>query len=1054
MNISINVISVNKVTIGTLDVNDSEMNIIYQMADVREPDKKKTNYVRQFKLPGTKNNNRIFSEIFENGYTISDIDVSSKGKSFNPSLKLTAQVVLNNNIFFEGNLQLNKINKIDNKLVDYEVTIYGSLADFFSDISDSDLNTLDISEYNHKLNRNTICHSWNMRGAGKDIVWKKTNGTTSNLNFADKIYKFGSLVANDIGDGYVYPLFYNGGEDLTTTVTTEKWAPSVYVYTIMKKIFDKFGYKWKSSFFESETFKRLIVPFSKESLLISQSQVERSEFRANVGVRDSSSSPIMTQHSANVAETKTSGTVKFPYDTTSPASPAPFNPGHSYYANDGIWIVPKNGMFHVQAKLQCLVKFMAGTNFITTIKPGNMPFKAKLINATTNAVLAEKSGEWLFPTAINTFGPYQQVVPVLVDFEGFLSVATQLKIVLETTMPVGNTPSKTMNISGADYPCTIYTMVIGYVNDSSYLGATLVDKNAQDGDEVNMNQVLPEMSIKDFIGGINKMFNLYWVSTGDKEFVIEPRDTLFKKANGVILNWTKQVNNGEVLSIEPLYDLTANKYIFTYKADTDYYNKKYIDSQDGIYGDKVVSVENDFQTDTEKVETAFSPSPLMSPPFNSGIIMTSFCQKDGTKFKRHVPKVRILYWGGMKPYSGSDAEIKDVYNGQGTYLMRYMSGLQVFPYAGHLDNPQSPSIDLNYGVSKEYYFSWATLTDNNLYNSYWKGFVDEIIDPNQHLLTCKLYLPGRDLFELDLRTTIQVDNIYYRINKITYNPITSIAEAELFKLKDYKPFSSSSLSSGATTLDPGAVGPWGKDPNINTGFGGWGIWKGDSPVTHWSADRQTSVWGQTLNMSKMNTGYPTLQWKLANDQAEYAGPFNSSMDRSPSFDRLPLQSWSATRNDTNSYADSGSNIVLGKYNVVAPTAKYVSVQGSFNNVADSAERVSVVGDYNTILSNVSNVTIVGNNIVASKSNTSYIDGIEIGNRSVTMAKTNVVKSPKDLNGGVIMGGKNSVGAFAKRKATRVVNGNGPTLIAATNRSAIANAPLPQLPDWYGGINRA
>ena len=34
----------------------------------------------------------------------------------------------------------------------------------------------------------------------------------------------------------------------------------------MRKIFDKYGWKWSSNFFESETFENLIIPFGKEKI--------------------------------------------------------------------------------------------------------------------------------------------------------------------------------------------------------------------------------------------------------------------------------------------------------------------------------------------------------------------------------------------------------------------------------------------------------------------------------------------------------------------------------------------------------------------------------------------------------------------------------------------------------------------------------------------------------------------------------------------------------------------------------------------------------------------
>ena len=1064
-NIAINVLSDNGITKGTLDVNDEDLNIIYQLADIREPDKRKANYVRKFKLPGTKNNNRIFTDIFENGYQISNLDQNStsigdKSKSYNPNLRLKAQVVLNNNIFFEGNLQLNKINKVDNKLIGYEITIYGSLGDFFGDIGDSDMTSLDISEYNHYLTRKNICYSWNMRGQGKYVSQFLPGDTTSyDRFFNDLIWKYNKLVPNDIGDGYVYPLFYQGGGDLNTYVSVDKWAPSLYVYTLMKKVFDKWGWKWKSDFFESELFKRLIIPFSKDSLMISEEQKNKTEFLANAGKRDATNAQVLTQHTSSVANTQTSGKVQFIYDSPNPsplpypvAQPAGRDEGGTFDTATGIWTAPKNGQFSIQTKLHMMIGFECAVPAYGITAP-NVPVIVKIINADTNAVLAQKSFEWIFSPTVKTGGNYYQTIPCPVSYEGFISVGTRLAVIVDTTIPPGQYATKTINLSsGAAFACPIRTFATSFVNDASYFSATLLDKQLQEGDFINMNQVLPEMGISDFITGLNKMFNLYWVPTAnDKEFIIEPRDVIFDKASDKIQDWTKQVDNGQILSIEPLYDLTANKFIYTYKPDTDFLNKDYSDTNSEIYSQNTITIENDFQFDTNKVETTFSPSPLYTPPFAQGVVLTAFIQKDGTKFKRATPKPRILYWGGMKAYTGVDIAIQDIFGTNGSYLLKRKStGVQSFPYAGHLDDTANPTLDLGYGLSKNYYYTYNALTDNNLYNAYWKSFTEELIDPNQHLLTCQLVLSGVIMANLDLRSVIQVDNVYYRINKITYNPITSIAEAELFKLKAYERFTPSYLTTGALPATPGGNGTGtGADPGstTNTTTTGWQPWR-PWIIREWDSGKNPYLPGGGNWGTQILFGENTTQWNIANNNA---GNWEQSLPvKSFTGYKLPTQPKTFTKNGSNTYANSGSVNVNGEWNIVAPTAQFVSINGSFNNITAGVRNVSVVGDYNTVLPDITNVSIVGNNIIAARSNTSYVDGLEIGRGQVQTHSTTMVKSPTTLIGGVVMGGKNSVGAFTTGKTTRLVSGNAPTTIAPSNTSPLG----PPAPAWSGLLNQA
>jgi len=1063
-NVSINVKSDSGAQIGVLDVQDADMNIVYQLSDVREPDKRNANYVRKFKLPGTKNNNAIFTSMFENGYTISDTDPSYSQiqMSYNPNLKLNAQVTLNNNIFFEGSLQLNKVLKKDNKLIGYEVTIYGTLGDFFGDIGDASMTQLDISEYNHYLTRDNIVYSWNTNtdqsSFAKTIVEKYASGYSSNKYFGDRIWKYGSLQYNTIGDGYVYPLFYTGGADLNTIVSSEKWQPATYVYTLMKKVFDKWGWKWKSEFFESEYFKRLIIPCSKDSLQITEEQKEKTEFLANVGIKTPTGTGVnkaqrLTQQNSSVANTVTSGNIIFDYDTTSPAQPQVRDVGGTYDTTTGVWKSPKNGQFTIQARLKATIEFQAAPPGGYAIVGPDVTFKAKIINNKTKVVLAEKAGKFLFTTTVKASGYYYQQVPITVDYTGFISAGTEISVIFENTIPTGQYAAKTITLTtGQAFGCNIMTYCVGAIDDSSNFSATLNDKQLQDNDYVNMNMTLPDMSVSDFITGINKMFNLYWQKTGnDKEFYIEPKDNFYKVTDDDILDFTGYADNKDNITIEPMYDLTANKIDLTYKSDNDYLNDDYQNNNEGVYGHKMVYIENDFHTEVMKVETTFSPSPLYSPPFNPGIILTAFIQKDGTKFKRVSVKPRILIWGGMLPYTGTPIEIQDAFgtSGKKTYIMKAYGAApaidsQLFPYAGHLDNPYTPNEDLDYGVPEQTYFTIQSYTNNNLYNKYWRSHINEIIDPNQHLLTFTGPIPSEVMRNLDLRWVIQFENVYYRINKITYNPITELAEVELFKLKEYIAFSPKMAPSGFLTVNPGGTTP-GTGPVPNTTDTtiwddhwdrGWSVrpWQG-GVVDEWLGDGRPWTIGSSRPQFQLVTGY-----------SSYKPSTGTSVIGSPA----PKQPWTTTKVGTNTFSDTGYVAVQGEWNIVSPSSKYVSVNGSYNNVTADVTNATITGNYNTVLPGLTNVNIVGDNIVARRSNTAYINGVEIDAGGVTTtAKTLRIMSPPNLRGGVMMGGKNSVGDFTTGKTKGVVSGNGQTNIQPPNTNI-----GPPTPTWQYLINMA
>lgn len=65
MDIAINIANVSGSIKGTLDIGDADLNMIFQLSDISEPQKRKANYVRKFTIPGTKNNNQLLNGIFE-----------------------------------------------------------------------------------------------------------------------------------------------------------------------------------------------------------------------------------------------------------------------------------------------------------------------------------------------------------------------------------------------------------------------------------------------------------------------------------------------------------------------------------------------------------------------------------------------------------------------------------------------------------------------------------------------------------------------------------------------------------------------------------------------------------------------------------------------------------------------------------------------------------------------------------------------------------------------------------------------------------------------------
>jgi DNA phosphorothioation-dependent restriction protein DptG len=94
-----------------------------------------------------------------------------------------------------------------------------------------------------------------------------------------------------------------------------------------------------------------------------------------------------------------------------------------------------------------------------------------------------------------------------------------------------------------------------------------------------------------------------------------------------------------------------------------------------------------------------------------------------------------------------------------------------YGYAGHFDDPNTPSNDLNFGSTAELFY---TLTGGDLspnqFNVYWSPYMAEITNKDSKLMKASFYLKPTDILALDFSKYIYVDGVLFRLNKITdYN---------------------------------------------------------------------------------------------------------------------------------------------------------------------------------------------------------------------------------------------------------------------------------------------
>lgn len=286
------------------------------------------------------------------------------------------------------------------------------------------------------------------------------------------------------------------------------------------------------------------------------------------------------------------------------------------------------------------------------------------------------------------------------------------------------------------------------------------------GENITCNATLPKgIFQRDLILSIAKMFNLYIYDDiyDDKKIYIKPYIDFYPTTSANALDWSNKIDRSKPISIKPMSELNARYYHYKFKEDNDFYNENYRKKYNESYGDRIYDTSYDFSKDTESIEVIFAPSVLFQGT-GTDKKYPAIYKKSNNNDKEDIMDsvVRIMQ---VKKITGvSSWTIKNGATTLGTYTS--------YGYAGHLDDPNNPTNDINFGAPSELQIVVSTYPTTNVFNVYHSEYISEITDKNSKLLTCSALLNTVDILNLDFSKYIWIDGVLFRLNKVeNFNPM-------------------------------------------------------------------------------------------------------------------------------------------------------------------------------------------------------------------------------------------------------------------------------------------
>lgn len=279
-----------------VDLSENEvLQVTREIADIREPSQRSSDWSRTFRIPGTSANNKLFGHIFDvNQEQLNN--GTQFAPDFNPNKKAAALVTVNEVEQMRGFVRLLNISVIRKGEIEYEVSVHGEVADLFAKIRNKKLSEIDLSEFNHNLSRTAVKNSWAYTAAS---------------------------------GGYVYPMIDRGRENKPYNAWgCEDFTPAVFAKVIVDKIFTNAGYTYSDdSFFNTDEFKSRVIPFPKLPQL---SEATIATFAAKA------------RRSTDVTYVTSPNTLVFNDDSSS----GYYDAGNNYDTATGKYTSPKQGVLY------------------------------------------------------------------------------------------------------------------------------------------------------------------------------------------------------------------------------------------------------------------------------------------------------------------------------------------------------------------------------------------------------------------------------------------------------------------------------------------------------------------------------------------------------------------------------------------------------------------------------------------------------------------------------------------------------------------------------------
>ena len=705
---------------------EEDIPLTLSVDDFKNVAEKVQSYSKDFNLPATKRNNRIFNNMFE-------VTRADDGLIFNPYVRTKCVLKQDGFILFEGYLRLIDVKDKEGQ-ISYNVNLYSEVVALKEVLENKILANLDFSELSHNYNKVSIKESWESPASGDGLPLINPLSTSS--------FAYNPLLGVNKTNVLKYPFidwthqYVVGGTGTGSNATAgypeltnlgQSFRPCIQLKYLIDKIFAATNqFTYTSNFFDSTDFGELFMDFNWGSGLVPLNY-----------------NTSGTQHGTSLLLTSSFQTIQFPNQLTSS-----FPPELNY----------SSGVFTTLADNE----FRWFNYTIAFINTGTGTLECQWIHTSGSTVtvidnqtitVAVFSGFTYYNSSFDTTG-----MTILLGDTFHL----EAKGAAFTSAPISSCSAGVQIAQVVD--SVLLETLRGELGQWDFLKGIMTMFNLVTlVDDLNPDNLLIEPYSDVFINNTNG---------GPGNLTLKDRSIQY--------DWTDKVDVSE-MELNPLTDLNKMTRFQFVEDDDDYVFNVLKGANSGhLYG----SLDFLASTSTNGLPTIFSGTKeIIAEPFAATVskpLMDIFAglitpaiyalNEDGTSEGfENLP--RIFYNNG-KVDSGI------------TYYIPPQNGLSSENQKDYLQFSHLSTIPSVSATTQDFVFDTLQLVSglgtppvNNLYTNYWSPYFNELYNADTRTMTLKVNLSPSDIANFKFYDLVMIKNRAFRVNKIEYKP-NSLAKVE------------------------------------------------------------------------------------------------------------------------------------------------------------------------------------------------------------------------------------------------------------------------------------